>query len=227
MSIADFSDGLFVSSRSSPSRSEQPTTDSIAQIKPGDALMISSVTVPLSTPSSPPQLPAGGAPMVPAMMGSLANTRALSGVSYQVANVPSAVIPTMLPADGNGQQGLARHGIAKEPQKSARTARKSAQTQAPRKRGTARVIQQTRNRVGSPSPSSSSEPPDEEEAWDVEAIVCHKYDPHEAITLYETKWVGYKETTWEPEDMFEDPDTVEDYRRQAGLDVDEDVEDET
>lgn len=39
--------------------------------------------------------------------------------------------------------------------------------------------------------------------WEVESIVSSKYDEEDGEMLYEIKWKGYKETTWEPEESLE------------------------
>jgi hypothetical protein len=61
----------------------------------------------------------------------------------------------------------------------------------------------------------------------IEAILAHHMsDPrtHPAefgkspVMLYQVKWEGYDEPTWEPMESFEDPSIVLDYRRRVGLD---------
>ncbi|KAM3416480.1 hypothetical protein BST61_g8073 [Cercospora zeina] len=65
--------------------------------------------------------------------------------------------------------------------------------------------------------------PDEGE-WFVEAIVGHRMsDPRShpgrpSVVLYQTKWEGHDEPTWEPADSFVDPSTVAEYRARVGLD---------
>ncbi|KAK4502917.1 hypothetical protein PRZ48_006344 [Zasmidium cellare] len=63
----------------------------------------------------------------------------------------------------------------------------------------------------------------EEGEWFVEAILDHHLsDPRthpgkKQIMLYKTKWEGYKEPTWEPEDSFVDQFVLHDYRKRVGL----------
>lgn len=35
--------------------------------------------------------------------------------------------------------------------------------------------------------------------WEVESIVNSKYDEEEGKLMYEIKWKGFTDTTWEPE----------------------------
>ncbi|KAF2171880.1 hypothetical protein M409DRAFT_50499 [Zasmidium cellare ATCC 36951] len=63
----------------------------------------------------------------------------------------------------------------------------------------------------------------EEGEWFVEAILGHHLsDPRthpgkKQVMLYKTKWEGWNNPTWEPEDSFVDQGVLEDYRQRAGL----------
>lgn len=57
-------------------------------------------------------------------------------------------------------------------------------------------------------------------AWEIEAILAHgESDPrtHPAdlgskpVTLYQVKWEGFDEPTWEPADSFEDQSILDEY----------------
>jgi len=68
---------------------------------------------------------------------------------------------------------------------------------------------------------SDSEASDESEAYEIEAILSHRWsdprthnDPtlgNKPVMLYQVKWVGYDEPTWEPRSSFEDDEVLESY----------------
>ncbi|EMC98722.1 hypothetical protein BAUCODRAFT_145754 [Baudoinia panamericana UAMH 10762] len=93
--------------------------------------------------------------------------------------------------------------------------------------------------LSAPAPKHSSPPQamhdaqDSEEevddgSFEIEAIVAHhmsdprthrpEYGKH-PVMLYQVKWKGYNNTTWEPIESFEDLSIVNDYRSQAGLPI--------
>jgi len=75
----------------------------------------------------------------------------------------------------------------------------------------------------------------DEGEWFVEAILAHQLsDPRthptefggKPVMLYQVRWQGFKELTWEPAESFPDRSVLEGYQRQSGLLRDDDEDDE-
>lgn len=119
--------------------------------------------------------------------------------------------------------GLDRPSKPPKPQAAPEPEKKSA-TPAPKSKITTIVLDE-----------SDEEDEEDEEGYEVEAILAHHMsDPRThpgkpSTMLYKVKWLGWKDTTWEPRRSFIDKTLVRQYEKRVGMDVesedsDDDVE---